>query len=230
VTRRRRSCAALGAGLALAAAGSASATAVTPRPGTPDLAAMALQSTDFAPGAVAAVQGYVAPTTGFTAEYDGGFKTASTPDGVTYFSIGDFVSIATTTSTVNTFFNAESAFFRSKQGHKLLDKVIIAAAGRKAHLKARNIKYGSGGLSVGTGSSLETIGLSNKLTSVHEDVVLFEQGTVYVLLIMAANPGEKIPTSDASALATAIDDRIDTVLATGSTGPTGTTGATGSTG
>lgn len=228
--RVRALCAVLTVGTALAASGAAvavGATAVTPPAGTADLAAMALQSTDFAAGAVAAEQGYVQPTTGFTAEYDGGFTTASTPDGVSYYSVGDLISIAPTASTVSTFFNAESAFFRSKQAHKLLDKVIIAAAGKKAHLKARNIKYGVGGsLGVGNGSSLETIGLKNKRTSVHEDVVLFEQGTVYVLLILVAKPGETIPTSDATALASAIDNHVNSVLA-GSTGPSGVTGSTG---
>jgi hypothetical protein len=230
MARARALSAVFGVGAALLVSGAAiavGATAVTPPAGTPDLAAMALQTTDFGAGAVAAEQGYVQPTTGFTAEYDGGFTTATTPDGVSYYSIADLISIAPSASTVSSFFNAESAFFRSKQAHKLLDKVIIGAAGKKSHLKARNIKYGVGGsLGVGNGSSLETIALKSKHVSVHEDVVLFEQGTVYVLLTLVANPGETIPTSDATALATAIDNHVNSVLA-GSTGPSGVTGSTG---
>jgi hypothetical protein len=229
MTRRGRTAVALGVSGALATAGVAAA-AVTPPPGTPDLAAMALAAGDLAPGTVAAPhQGYVAPVTGFTAEYDAGFTTASTTDGVSYYSIGEYISIAPSASVVSTFFNAETAFFRSKHGHKLLDKVIAAAAGRHAHLRSRNIRYEVGGsLGVGTASFLETIGLRDGHTGVHEDVVLFSQGTVYVLLVMTANPGEQIPRSDAATLAAAIDTHIDTVLATPAGGSAGPSGGTGS--
>ncbi len=229
MVRRRRIVVAFGASVVLASAAVATA-AVQPPAGTPDLSAMALQPSDLAQGAVvASQQGYVAPVSGFTAEYDGGFTTASTADGVSYYSIGDYLSIAPTASTVTTFFTAETAFFRSKRGRKLLDKVIIAAAGRKAKLKARDIKYGGGGsLGVGTGSFLETIGLKTKHVRVHEDLVLFSQGTVYVLLVMAANPGQTIPQGDAASLSTAIDSHIESVLATtGSSGSSGSTGLSG---
>ena len=204
------------------------AFAAAPPPGTPDLAAMALQASDLAPGALAAHQGYVRPTAGFIAQYDGGFITASTPDGASYYSLGDYISISASASTVNRFFGAEKAFFLSAQGHRLLDGVIIAAAGRRAHLSDREIRYESGGtLGVGTASFLETIGLQTGSVDVHEDVVLFAQGTVYVLLIMTGDPGVTIPRADAGALATAIDGHINSVLAFGATGATGTTGSSG---
>jgi hypothetical protein len=225
MNRHRSVCVALGAVLVLACASAALAATVTPPPGTPDLAAMALQASDLAPGAAAGQQGYVTPPTGFTAEYQGGFKTALTPDGISYYSISDFVAIAPSAVTVSAFFADETKLFRSKAGHKLLDRAIIAAAGKKTQLKARDIKYGDvGGIGVGQSSFLETIGLSIKRVSVHEDVVLFQQGTVYGFLTMAAKPGSKIPLSDADSLANAIDTHINSVLgSTGSTGPTGTT-------
>ncbi len=224
----RRVGAAFAASVALAAIGAATAAAVTPPPGTPDLAAMALAPGDLAPGAVAGQQGYVRPTAGFVAQYDGGFTTASTADGASYYSIGDYISVASDNATVERFFTAERAFFLSPQAHRLLDNVIIAAAGRKAHLSAREIRYRSGGtLDVGTSSFIESIGLRAGRVRVHEDVVLLAQDNVYVLLIMTADPGIGIPRADAGALATAIDNHVNSVLATGATGSTGTTGSSG---
>jgi hypothetical protein len=226
--RRRRICVALSATVVLSAAGAALAATVTPPAGTPNMAAMVLQPSDLAAGAVAGREGYAAAPAGFTAQYDGTFTTASTPDGISYYAIGDFVAIAPSAATASAFVASETRVFRSKAGHKLLDAVIISAAGKKAHLKARDIKYESlGSIGVGQGSFAETIGLHVKHVSVHEDVVLFGQGTTYAFLIMTARPGEKVPTSDATALAGAIDAHITSVL--GATGSTGTTGATGST-
>jgi hypothetical protein len=193
------------------------------------MAAMVLQPADLAAGAVVGQQGYVTPPRGFSAQYDGDFKTASTPDGVTYFSLSDFVALAPSATTVSSFVGEETTVFRSKSGHKLLSSVIISAAGRKAHLKAKDIKYSDlGSVGIGESSFAEAIGVHARHVSVHEDVVLFQQGTVYGFLVMAANPGEKIPTSDATLLAGAMDSHIDSVLgSTGSTGSTGTSGTTG---
>jgi hypothetical protein len=222
----RSTCAALSTTVALATATVAEAATVTPPAGTPDLAAMALQPSDLAPGAAAGQQGYVTPETGFTAQYDGDFTTASTPDGVSYFSINDFVSIAQTASTVAAFVATEQNFFRSKDGHKVLDQAIIRAAGKSAHLKAKNIRYAAAGsISIADESFLETIGVATRRSSAHEDVVMLAQGRVYALLIMAGNPGEKIPASDASSLASAIDSHINDALA-----PSGSTGSSGSSG
>jgi hypothetical protein len=223
MTSSRSACAALVLVVVLSCAGAALAAAVTPPAGTPNLAAMVLQPSDLAAGAVAGQQEYVRPPTGFSAQYDAGFTTASTPDGVRYYSISDFVSIAPSAVTVSTFFARETKVFRSKAGHKLLDEAIIEAAGKKAHLKARNIKYADdGGVGVGQSSFLETIGVSVKRVSVHEDIVFFQQGTVYGFVTVAGEPGEQIPTSDTTALASAIDTHVTSVL--GATGATGTTG------
>lgn len=219
----RRIGVALGVILALTAAGTAAAS-VNPPAGTPNMAAMVLQSPDLAPGAVAGQQGFVKPPSGFSAQYDAEFTQASTPDGISYYSISDFVAIAPSAATVDSFLGEETSVFRSKAGHKLLSAVIIHAAGKKAHLEAKDVKYHDlGSLGVGQSSFVETIGVKAKRVSVHEDVVLFQQGTAYGFLVMAAKPGEQVPTSDASALAGAMDAHINVVLgATGSTGTTGT--------
>ena len=137
---RRRICIALGASLTLGLTGVAAA-AVTPPAGTPNLAAMVLQPGDLAAGAIAGTQRYVTPFGGFTAQYDGSFTTAATPDGVSYYLVSDGVSLAPDAAVVSTLFGAEKAFFNSKKGHKLVDKGIIQGAGKKAHLKASNIKF-----------------------------------------------------------------------------------------
>jgi len=221
---RGRICVVLGASLALGLSGVAVAATVTPPAGTPNLAAMVLQPSDLAAGAVVGTEGYVTPAKAFSAEYDSSFTSAETPDGVSYDQLADGVSIAPSASQASGFFTAEAAFFDSKKGHKLLDKGIIASAGKKAHLKASNIKYKAGGsVGVGGDSFLESIGVSTKHASIHEDVVLFDQGTIYALLVVIAKPDEKLPTSDATALATAIDSHINSVMASsGSTGSTGT--------
>jgi hypothetical protein len=222
---RRRICIALGASLTLGLTGVAVAATVTPPAGTPNLAAMVLQPGDLAAGAVAGTQRYVTPLSGFTAQYDGIFTTAATPDGVGYYLVSDGVSLAPDASVVSTLFGAEKAFFNSKKGHKLVDKGIIQDAGKKAHLKASSIKFKDrGSIGVGGGSFLLAIGISSKHTSIHEDLVLFEQGTVYVELVLTGKPGKSIPGSDAVLLATAIDSHVNSVLA--STGTTGLTGAT----
>lgn len=221
---RRSRCAALSAALVVTGASAAVAASVSPPAGTPNMAAMVIQPSDLAAGAIPGQQGYVAPPTGFSAQFDADFKTASTQDGVTYFSLSDYVALSPSATTVSTFFGDETAVFRSKAGHRRLSAVIIAAAGKKAHLKARNIRYADlGSVGVGQSSFAEAISVHAKHVSVHEDVVLFQQGTAYGFVVMAANPGEKIPTSDASLLATAMDSHINSVLgATGVSGSTGT--------
>ena len=221
---RSRIAAALGAALTFGAAGGVALAAgtVTPPAGTPNLAAMVVQSADLAPGAVAAQQGYVTPPKNFSAQYDAGFTSAATSDGVSYYSISDEVAIAPSAATVGDFVGLETQLLRTKAGHKLLDRVIIKVAGRKAHLKAKDIKYRAlGSVGVGQTSFLETIGVASRHVSVHEDVVLFQEGTVYGSVTLTAKPGEQIPQSDATALASAMDAHVDANV--GATGATGTT-------
>jgi hypothetical protein len=224
MTGRGWSCAALSVALVLGGAAGASALGANPPAGTPDMAGMVVQSADLAAGAVAGQQGYVKPPRQFSAEYVAGFTKASTSDGVSFYSVADLVAIAPSAATVSTFVGLETQLFRSKLGHKLLDTVIIQAAGRHVHLKAKNIAYQTvGSVGVGQSSFLETIGVSARHVSVHEDVILFQQGTVYGFLTLTAEPGETIPQGDATSLAEAMDSHINSVLAAyGSTGATGT--------
>jgi len=174
---------------------------------------------------VTSSQGYVTPLTGFTAQYDGIFTTAATPDGVSYYDVTDGVSYVADAAAVSTFFTEEQALFNPKRGHELFDKGFIRAVGRKAHIKASEIKFkDAGSVGVGGGSFLLRIGVSHKHTSIREDLVSFEQGTVYVQLVVVGKPNEKVPDSDAVQLATAIDSHVNSVLASiGATGPTGAT-------
>jgi hypothetical protein len=216
----------LAGAITLANVGSAGASGVvTPPAGTPNLALMVLQPADLVPGSVLGDQAYIAPPTGFTAQYGSEFTSASTPDGVNYSLVLDYVALAPDVSTATTFFNVEDAYVDSRKGRKLITKNIIKAAGKKAHLKSKNVKFtGEQSAGIGTGSYVETITVKAKHQSVQEVYLIFDDGTVCTSLELVGEVNKKVPESDATTLATAIVAHIGSVLAVG-----GTTGASGTT-
>jgi hypothetical protein len=217
---------ALGAAAALAAASGADASGVvTPPAGTPNLAQMAIQPTDLVPGAVPGSQAYVRPPTGFTAQYGSDFTTASTPDGVSYSLVLDFVALAPDASTASNLFTEQQAFDESRKGHKLITKQIIKAAGKKGHLEAKNVKFTAAQTAgVGTGSFEETITVSHKHASFQEVVLFFEEGDIVASLELVGDINSAVPEADATTLANAMNTHITTVLA--ASGATGASGAT----
>lgn len=220
---------ALGTTFALAVAGVAGAAVVTPPAGTPDLAAMVLQPGDLAPGAVLGAQGYIKPPSGLTAEYDSSFTSAATPDGVSYLLLSDNVALASTTTAASDYFDGERDAFDTSKGRKLLVRDIIARAGKKSVLKAKDLKFSAAGSAgVGTSSFIETLTISVKHTKSREVIVLLNEGTVNVILALTGKINESVPHSDAIALAGDIDTHIDAVLsASGASGASGTTGVSG---
>jgi hypothetical protein len=217
--------------LAIAGAAVASAAApVTPPAGTPDLTMMVVQPTDLAAGGKPPNAGYVSPFASFSAIYGADYDNATTTDGVTYFGIDDSIFYASTPTTASTFFSAEQGYFKSRKGRKQLTKEIIKSAGKKAHLKAKNVTFGSAGSAgVGTDSAIFTIRVATKRYKDNESILIFDEGTVYSSLVLTATPNEKIPSADLLGLATTSDTRIKAVVA-GATGASGTTGASGATG
>jgi hypothetical protein len=229
---RRRLAVGLGATFVLTGGGVAAAsTFITPPAGTPDLAAAVLQASDLPSGSVASSQGYVKPPTGFSAEYDGGFSPASTPDGVQYSQIIDGVAVAPTTTTVNSFFKQQRKQFASTKGRKAITREIIADSSRSEHLKKSDVKYTlAGNASIGSDSYGETITIKIKKKKLREVVLLFAEDNAEVSLLLTGVLGGAVPESDASTLGTTILDHLQTVLgASGASGTTGTSGASGST-
>jgi hypothetical protein len=219
---------ALGAALVLAGATAASAGAagvVTPPAGTPNLALMVVQPTDLVPGAVIGDQAYVQPPSGFTADYGSDFTTASTSDGVNYSLVLDYVALAPDPTTADTLYAGEQAFEQSRKGRKFIVKSIIRAAGKRSHLKAKNVKF-SAEQSAGVGQSSyeETITVAAKHIMVSEIYLIFQEGNVVASLELVSEADKPVPGTDATTLAAAMDSHIKSVLAaSGATGATGTT-------
>jgi hypothetical protein len=232
MSRHHRLVGALGVGAVIACCGVGVAWAtVTPPAGTPDLALMVLQPADLAPGAAIGAQGYVAPPKGLTAEYSGDFTTASSPDGVDYTLLADNVAVGPTASASSTYFVAERKSVASTKGRRKIVRAIVHSAKKADHLKAKDIKFsGAGSAGIGTSSYVETLTISVKHNKVREVLLLFDDGTVEAELLMAGEVNERIPRSDATALAATIDMHIQSVLATGTTGPSGVSGASGTSG
>lgn len=225
--KRRTITPALGAALVLAGATAASAGAagvVTPPAGTPNLALMVVQPTDLVAGAVIGDQAYVQPPSGFTAQYGSDFTTASTPDGANYSLVLDYVSLAPDPTTADTFYADQQAFEQSRKGRKFIVKSIIHAAGKKSHLKAKNVKF-SAEQSAGVGASSyeETITVAAKHVHVSEIFLIFQEGDVVASLELVGEADKTVPAADATTLATAMDTHIKSVLASsGATGASGT--------
>jgi hypothetical protein len=217
---------ALAGAIALANAGSAGASGVvTPPAGTPNLALMVIQPSDLVPGSVLGDQAYIAPPDGFTAQYGSEFTTASTADGVNYSLVLDYVALAPDVATATAFYGVEQAYVDSRKGRKFVTNNIIKAAGKKAHLKSKNVKFShEQRAGLGTGSYEETITVKAKHDSVQEVYLIFDDGTVCTSLELVGEVNKQVPESDATTLATAIVAHIGSVLAA-----SGTTGATGAT-
>jgi hypothetical protein len=217
---------ALGATLALSLASGADASGVvTPPADTPNLALMVIQPADLVPGATLGDQAYVKPPRGFTAQYASEFTSAATTDGVNYSLVLDYIALAPSTATSGALFASEQAFEQSRAGRRLVTKGIVRNAGKKAHLTARNIRFsGAQNAGVGTGSFEETITVARGRVSVQEVYLIFEEGTVCASLELVGELDKTVPETDATTLASAIDQHIKSVLATsGSTGAIGTT-------
>ena len=196
---------------------------VTPPAGTPNMGAMVLQPSDLAPGASVAAQRYVAPPNGFTAEYAAVYTGATTTtDGTKFTSIEDDVTLASTATPGADLEASNQAVFATPSGRRSVIKAAIKAAGKKAHLKAKDFKFSpTASAGIGSASFVEIITLTDKHRSVEEGWVGFVDGDTYTGLLMVA---KTIPQSDAIALAQTTDGHIHATL--GSTGATGTTGTT----
>jgi hypothetical protein len=222
---RRGIAIALGASMLLAGAAAASAAGiVTPPAGTPNLALMVLQPSDLVPGATIAAQRYIAPPTGFTADYGSEFNGAATTDGVKYLAVVDFIALAPTASLASTYYAAQDNEFATAEGRAKLITSIIKSAGKKAHMKRKDVTF-SAAASAGLGSSslTETITLKLGHAKYREVVAVFEEGDFSAALEITGTANEAVPQADAVALATTIQSHINTVLAsTGTTGLTGT--------
>jgi hypothetical protein len=207
--------------LALSSTSPASAV-VTPPAGTPNLALMVIQPADLVPGAVIGDQAYVTPPAGFTADYGSVFSSASTPDGVKYALLEDYVALAPSATLAGDFFADQQSLFDTTKGRKDLTKEIIKDAGKHAHLKPRDVKYTDAGTAgVASSSFIETITIRARHAKLQEVVVLFADADVEASLVIAGTTDETIPQSDGVGLSTTIDSHIHAVLAgTGATGAT----------
>jgi len=192
---------------------------VTPPAGTPNMAAMVLQPSDLAPGASVAAQRYVAPPSAFTAEYAVVFTGAATTDGTKFDSIEDDVVLASTPSPAATLEASAQADFATPSWRRAFIKGSIKAAGKKAHLKAKDFKFSpTASAGIGSASYVEIIKITQKHHSFEEGWVGFADGDTYTGVLLVANT---IPQSDAIALGQATDAHIQATP--GSTGATGTT-------
>jgi hypothetical protein len=229
--RLRRLAAALVATIALGTLTLAAAQALTPPAGTPSLSAMALQSSDLAPGAQ--VQGaYVKPTAHLRAEYERNFAAATTRAGVQIDAIDTELLLADTPAYAKQFYRGLKLVYGSSFGRSLLTTELIRRAGSSAHLTRKQVHYGKlRGIGVGQASLLESIAIHTRTLTLFTWIAALRiDGVVanVTLVVRRRTLAAAVPT----ALATTVAEHITAVLAAsaGATGPAGPTGATGATG
>jgi hypothetical protein len=229
MSRPSRTLAAGIAAAALAGAFAVAATAaVTPPSGTPDLAAMTVQPADLAPGAHATVDRYTKPPGGFTAAYDRNFSLVRSAGGGPAFVLVNSVALAPSAQDAQHFVAAERRLFTSPLGRRLLGSILVAAAGKRAHVSIGDVRFGRiAAIAPGQGSFLAPMSLKVARRSVYGDFVGLGEGPVAGTLFLITI-GPHLPKGVATGLAAVVDGHIDTVL--GRTGPTGATGVTGVTG
>lgn len=227
---RSAAIAAAGAGLCAAAA-TATAAGVTPPPGTPDLASLTVQPGDLAPGALVTTDAYEKPSSPFTALYVRDFAGARTTPGGPLFALETRLLLAPSVASATSTATAGRLLYSSKTGRRILARELIKAAGKRAHLTRREIRFGHARtVAVGTDGFFTTLSLRVHKATVSEDVLVTTVGPVVESLSLI-DTGARPPASIAVALATTVAGRIASALpAGGATGPTGATGTTGATG
>ena len=209
----------------------AATAAVKPPSGTPDLAAMTVQPADLAPGAHSTVDHYTKPPGGFTAAYDRNFSLVRSTGGGPAFVLVSSVALAQSAHDARHFVAAERRLFTSPLGRRLLGSILVAAAGKRAHVTVGDVRFGRiDTIAPGQGSFLAPMSLKVARRSVYGDFVGLGEGPVAGTLFLITI-GPHLPKGVATGLAAVVDGHINDVLGrSGATGPTGATGVTGVTG
>ena len=230
--RRTVSLAALIAAVALGVL-VASAAATSPPAGTPDLAKMAIQPSDLAPGAVASIGGYAKAPKNFTALYISRYNQATTTSGVALYGLETELLAGKTQGAAAGLFSLQRSLYHSKLGRKLLGKELVAELGKKG-VSLKQVHFGHFGvLGSGTQSFVQPIVLNVKGVHAGADFVVVRVGSILsdVTMVLAKPAGA---LAVAKELGADVAAHIRAVLAgggsTGATGPTSGTGATGATG
>ena len=222
-----RTAAALAATLVLLGVlAAAAAFAVTPPSGTPNLAAMTVQSADLQPGSVITIDAYQTPPAGFLAVYERDFRIAQTAPHGTLFALETQVQLTSSTSIAQRVVGLERVEFGSKAGHKLIESAIVRSAGAGSGLKAKDVRFGAvARIAPGRGSFDERVTLRLGARTETSEIIEVGDGPVVALLV-AVTPGTHVPSSLSHTLAADVARHIGAALASpGSTGPSGTTGA-----
>jgi hypothetical protein len=211
---------------AIAGIAVASALAVAPPPGTPDLSQMGVQASDLAAGSQTKTAGYVTPPTGIVAEYRSTYGVTNTEAGTPLAGVDSEVELAASTTTAVTAFGHARRAFASKPARRLLTRLFVAA-GRKAHLKARDVHFGRlGAAGVGQRSFLQPIIVRERGRRIVYEFLGLNVDTIDAL-VSVYGVGAKRTSAGAKQLGGDVAAHISSLLATGTTGTTGATGATG---
>lgn len=196
-----------------------SAQGITLPPRTPDLAKMALASSDLRPGATVVFSGYSTPGSGLhlRAEYNRDFGASVTRGGVKLGQIQIAITLADTTSWARELFAQLPSIFATRSGHVTLALEVMpvgdgdVAAAEGAHFSPLR----SAG--IGQQSLFESATIAVRGTTLVAGFVFLRIDGVLASLAIAA-PTHSLADSVAIGLARTVAARISSVLATGGAG------------
>jgi len=228
-----RTAAALAATLVALGVLAAAALALTPPAGTPNLAAMTVQSTDLQPGSIITIDAYQTPPAGFVAVYERDFRIAQTAPGGTLFALETQIQLTASAAIAERVIGLERTEFGSKAGHQLIESAVVRSAGAGSGLKAKDVHFGRVvRIAPGRGSFDERVTLRLGAKTETSEIIEVGDGPVLALLV-AVTPGTHVPASLSLTLAADVARHVKRVLASppslpsrpGPTGASGTTGA-----
>ena len=202
------------AALALAAVAVAAAQAYTPPKGTPDLAKMTLQPSDFA--ASGKVSGYYQPVVAGSherAEYLGAFLSPTTSGGVKLESIVTSVQLFDTTAFAKAAFAQTQREDGSAVGRIILFEAWHPGSGPGSGATLRDAHFAPlAAIGAGQQSSLLSMTVATSVWTLAADTVRLRVGDVLVGLQMGAT-SPNLTASVATGLARAAAAHVKSVLA-----------------